>query len=55
MGFTTLAVSTCILWWIFGFITGATSLVVVGLHINKKQNAKNTGNSTGNNNGNTEK
>ena len=36
MTVSTLAVSTCILWGVCGFLAGATSIIVIGLHINKK-------------------
>ena len=40
MTVSTLAVSTCILWGLCGFITGAVSIIALGMHINKKAAVK---------------
>lgn len=36
MTVSTLAVSTCILWGVCGFLAGAISVIMFGMHVNKK-------------------
>lgn len=49
MTVSTLAVSTCVLWGVCGFIAGATSVIMLGLHINKKAAMKKAAEQSGEN------
>lgn len=49
MTVSTMAVSTCILWGVCGFIAGVASVIVLGLHINKKAAMKKADDQSGEN------
>ncbi len=49
MTVSTLAVSTCILWGVCGFLAGATSVIMFGLHIGKKAAMKKAAKQSGEN------